>query len=114
MGLYEVPGYIYKRSQRLKLTSFVLSYLDSNQDKQNQNLLCYHYTIGQSFVLSAKKRCKDITLCRKCQIFTSLFALMALKLLCNIYGNVAYLGVVLNGCGQLFNACASLLCNGSV
>ena len=27
-----------------------LSYLDSNQDKQNQNLLCYHYTIGQSSV----------------------------------------------------------------
>ena len=27
---------------------FELSYLDSNQDKQNQNLLCYHYTIGQS------------------------------------------------------------------
>ena len=30
--------------------SFELSYLDSNQDKQNQNLLCYHYTIGQSSV----------------------------------------------------------------
>ena len=25
-----------------------LSYPDSNQDKQNQNLLCYHYTIRQS------------------------------------------------------------------
>ena len=25
-----------------------LSYPDSNQNKQNQNLLCYHYTIGQS------------------------------------------------------------------
>ena len=37
----------------------LLSYLDSNQDKQNQNLLCYHYTIGQSSVLSVKKRCKD-------------------------------------------------------
>ena len=24
-----------------------LSYPDSNQDKQNQNLLCYHYTIRQ-------------------------------------------------------------------
>ena len=30
------------------LTSLLLSYPDSNQDKQNQNLLCYHYTIGQS------------------------------------------------------------------
>ena len=27
---------------------FMLSYQDSNLDKQNQNLLCYHYTIGQS------------------------------------------------------------------
>ena len=26
----------------------MLSYPDSNQDKQNQNLLCYHYTIRQS------------------------------------------------------------------
>jgi hypothetical protein len=27
---------------------FLLAYLDSNQDKQNQNLSYYHYTIGQS------------------------------------------------------------------
>ena len=27
---------------------FPLAYLDSNQDKQNQNLSYYHYTIGQS------------------------------------------------------------------
>ena len=26
-----------------------LSYLDSNQDRQNQKLQCYHYTIRQSF-----------------------------------------------------------------
>lgn len=26
----------------------MLAYLDSNQDRQNQNLLYYHYTIGQS------------------------------------------------------------------
>lgn len=26
----------------------LLSYQDSNLDKQNQNLVCYHYTIGQS------------------------------------------------------------------
>ena len=26
---------------------FVLPDLDSNQDKQNQNLMCYRYTIGQ-------------------------------------------------------------------
>ena len=34
----------------MKLTFLLLSYLDSNQDKQNQNLLCYHYTIRQSFI----------------------------------------------------------------
>ena len=28
--------------------SLGLSYQDSNLDKQNQNLMCYHYTIGQS------------------------------------------------------------------
>ncbi len=26
-----------------------LSYQDSNLDKQNQNLLCYHYTIRQCY-----------------------------------------------------------------
>lgn len=30
------------RSREQKLAD-----LDSNQDKQNQNLLCYRYTIGQ-------------------------------------------------------------------
>ena len=28
-----------------------LSYLDSNQDRQNQKLQCYHYTIRQSYLL---------------------------------------------------------------
>ena len=28
----------------------MLSKADSNHHKQNQNLLCYHYTIGQSRV----------------------------------------------------------------
>ena len=32
------------------LGSVLLSYQDSNLDKQNQNLMCYHYTIGQSIV----------------------------------------------------------------
>ena len=31
-----------------RLIILSLSYADSNHDKQNQNLLCYHYTIGQS------------------------------------------------------------------
>ncbi len=33
-----------------------MSYQDSNLDKQNQNLMCYHYTIGQSAL--SKKRAK--------------------------------------------------------
>ena len=28
--------------------SFLLGYSDSNQEKQDQNLLCYHYTIAQT------------------------------------------------------------------
>ena len=32
----------------IKKPALLLSYPDSNQDKQNQNLLCYHYTIRQS------------------------------------------------------------------
>ncbi len=34
--------------------SLLLSYQDSNLDKQNQNLLCYHYTIVQSRFAPAK------------------------------------------------------------
>lgn len=30
------------------MPAFLLAYLDSNQDIQNQNLLYYPYTIGQS------------------------------------------------------------------
>ena len=35
--------------------SLLLSYQDSNLDKQNQNLMCYHYTIGQSFEKRVQK-----------------------------------------------------------
>ena len=38
---------------------FPLDYQDSNLDKQNQNLLCYHYTIVQTFFVFSRKRCKD-------------------------------------------------------
>ena len=53
-----------KKRSEISDRFFVLSYLYSNQDKQNQNLLCYHYTIGQSSFAYAfgLKRCKDITL----------------------------------------------------
>lgn len=43
-------------SQRLRLRTTVLNYLDSNQERQNQNLLCYHYTTAQTV---ARKRDKD-------------------------------------------------------
>ena len=54
----------------------MLSYQDSNLDKQNQKLLCYHYTIGQTYALSVKKRCKDRGLQANLQIFRSLFYIL--------------------------------------
>ena len=39
--------------------SLLLSYQDSNLDKQNQNLMCYHYTIGQS---ALSKKCAKVRL----------------------------------------------------
>lgn len=42
--------------QDIHLTAcFMLSYQDSNLDKQNQKLLCYHYTIRQSSTSSTEK-----------------------------------------------------------
>ena len=38
----------YGQKKRPSAGSLGLSYQDSNLDKQNQNLMCYHYTIGQS------------------------------------------------------------------
>ena len=35
--------------KRLKFIS--LTHLDSNQERQNQNLQCYHYTMGQYLFL---------------------------------------------------------------
>ena len=40
---------------------FLLGYPDSNQERQDQNLQCYHYTIAQYF---AQKRCKDTAFLR--------------------------------------------------
>ena len=39
-----------RKSDPNRLPLFQLSKADSNHHKQNQNLLCYHYTIGQSRV----------------------------------------------------------------
>ena len=38
----------FKKCESRSLERLLLAYLDSNQDKQNQNLSYYHYTIGQS------------------------------------------------------------------
>ncbi len=56
----------------------MLSYQDSNLDKQNQKLLCYHYTIGQAIALSVKKRCKDNAMQAIFQIFFRLFCIISL------------------------------------
>ena len=53
--------------------AFLLFYQDSNLDKQDQNLLCYHYTIGQAIALSVKKRCKDNAMQAIFQIFLDFF-----------------------------------------
>ena len=34
---------------------FWLGYPDSNQEKQDQNLLCYHYTIAQTYFLGSSR-----------------------------------------------------------
>lgn len=39
---------LWVKKQKLLVKAALLAYLDSNQDKQNQNLSYYHYTIGQS------------------------------------------------------------------
>ena len=39
---------IKKSDLDFEITLFALSKADSNHHKQNQNLLCYHYTIGQA------------------------------------------------------------------
>ena len=51
----------------------MLDYQDSNLDKQNQNLLCYHYTIVQSLVLFSKSDAKIGFFSYIFQIFDQLF-----------------------------------------
>ena len=43
-----IMGFSNRKKSREELLPCQLSYPDSNQDKQNQNLLCYHYTKRQS------------------------------------------------------------------
>ena len=50
-GMVTVLGLMALTNKRLPnvfRSLSTLSYADSNHDKQNQNLLCYHYTIRQS------------------------------------------------------------------
>ena len=48
------PTTAHKKGFPRNEESLVLDYQDSNLEKQDQNLLCYHYTIVQS---STKNRC---------------------------------------------------------
>ena len=70
--------YVGKKEKRwLKWISVVLklSYQDSNLDRQNQKLQCYHYTIRQSSLpkTSVLKRCKGTHNIFVVQIFLQLF-----------------------------------------
>lgn len=42
------------KKETTKVISLLLGYLDSNQEKQDQNLLCYHYTIAHYLFPIAK------------------------------------------------------------
>ena len=50
-----------QQKKRRECVSLLLGYPDSNQERQDQNLQCYHYTIAQYF---AQKRCKDTAFLR--------------------------------------------------
>ena len=41
------------------ILTFRLDYQDSNLEKQDQNLLCYHYTIVQSFIRTTRSDFDD-------------------------------------------------------
>ena len=59
----------------LKVCIFLLSKADSNHHKQNQNLLCYHYTIGHQYALSG---CKGKKYLAYRQIISYLFTFLPL------------------------------------
>ena len=49
MSLMNIEYKKNKKGENFRFLLFCwLDYQDSNLDKQNQNLLCYHYTIVQS------------------------------------------------------------------
>ena len=59
----------------------LLSHQDSNLDRQNQKLQCYHYTIRQSLLLKllGLKRCKGKEIFRPMQYFAAKFGYLAIK-----------------------------------
>ena len=60
MSLMNIEYKKNKKGENFRFLLFCwLDYQDSNLDKQNQNLLCYHYTIVQSLSAFLEKRCKD-------------------------------------------------------
>ncbi len=79
-GFYVDPLYWHnsytneKSSDNHRLSElFSLDYQDSNLDKQNQNLLCYHYTIVQTYGFLLKSGAK-IEVCPEiCKYFGTFF-----------------------------------------
>ena len=60
----QCPNTFEEQKKRRGLTLLSLSalgYPDSNQERQDQNLQCYHYTIAQSNDKISHLRCKVIT-----------------------------------------------------
>ena len=47
-GLKRTSIYGQQKKRYDTIPLFLLGYSDSNQEKQDQNLLCYHYTIAQT------------------------------------------------------------------
>ena len=75
-------GYFTKTMLRFIYCFLVLSHQDSNLDKQNQNLLCCHYTMRQCVIL-LEKRGKDRKICLKFYVWRSekcrIFAIIILR-----------------------------------
>ena len=62
-----------------RLRSSLLGYPDSNQERQDQNLQCYHYTISQfvvAIVLFPDCECKGTAKFWNNQIFSQLFSVL--------------------------------------
>ena len=50
-------------------SAFLLGYPDSNQEKQDQNLLCYHYTISQFLIAKQEKLLFPVCECKGTNFF---------------------------------------------